>query len=458
MNDLNLLNYCLLACGFIIFLLLIYTFIISLSEAEKTASKRALTGAFIFPSPYIIVGLISFPFQNIVSYILLSAIIILLFIFIVPFNNKKLRNEQPTVKIDERDTIFSRNELIQGSNRFDKYYTQHPEFKETDNKIREKYGLLSKESLKYNPWLYASAKANFISVETFHSCVEGIVEENRINAEPSIITKYIKGWVKKAGAVDVGVTKLKEYHKYSYHGRGKRYGKEVRIDHKYAIAFTVEMDKEMLDSAPGGISVVESAQKYLTVGTIATQLSVFIRKLGYPATAHIDAHYSVVCPLVAKDAGLGELGRMGILMTRKLGPRVRIAVVTTDIELVTDKISHEPTIIDFCNKCMKCADICPSKAISFEDRTKISGITRWQINQEACFNYWCIVGTDCGQCMRICPYSHPNNFLHNIVRFGTRNSVIFRQLAILLDDVLYGKKPKPLKEPDWVIEYKDNPK
>lgn len=456
MNDLNILNYIVLSIGVSLFALLIYTAVISYLEAEKYAFKRALTASFIFPAPYILTGLLSFPFQNIVSYILLSVVVLFILVFVVPLNNKKLKNEQAVGKIDERNTMFSRNELVPGTENFNNYYKDHPEHKETDDNFRKRFGLMSEKSQKYNPWLFASADANFVSVEAFHPYTEGKVEEKKITAEPEKMTKYIKEWVKRTGAIDVGITELKEYHKYSHHGRGERYGKEVKIDHKYAIAFTVEMNKEMLDSAPGGTTLVESAQQYLTVGTIAAQLAIFIRKLGHPASAHIDAHYSVVCPLVAKDAGLGELGRMGLLMTKKLGPRVRIAVVTTDIELVTDKPSHDPTVIDFCNKCMKCAEICPSKAISFNDRENIKGVTRWQIDQEACFNYWCIVGTDCGQCMRICPYSHPNNFLHNIVRFGTGNSKIFRTLAVFLDDMLYSRKPKPFKEPDWVIEYKNN--
>lgn len=66
------------------------------------------------------------------------------------------------------------------------------------------------------------------------------------------------------------------------------------------------------------------------------QLAEFMRSIGYPARAHIDGSYRVVCPLVARDAGLGEIGRMGLLMTPELGPRVRIAVVTTDLPLVPD--------------------------------------------------------------------------------------------------------------------------
>jgi len=92
----------------------------------------------------------------------------------------------------------------------------------------------------------------------------------------------------------------------------------------------------MVNSGPLAPIIMESSQKYLDSGSIAVQLAAFIRNLGYPALAHIDGNYQVVCPLVARDAGLGDIGRMGLLMTPKLGPRVRIGVVTTDLPLLVD--------------------------------------------------------------------------------------------------------------------------
>lgn len=37
------------------------------------------------------------------------------------------------------------------------------------------------------------------------------------------------------------------------------------------------------------------------------------------------------------DAGLGELSRVGYLITKAFGPRVRLAAVTTNMPLVPDK-------------------------------------------------------------------------------------------------------------------------
>jgi reductive dehalogenase len=248
----------------------------------------------------------------------------------------------------------------------------------------------------------------------------------------------------------VGITELRDYHLYSHLGRNEPYGQPVDLNHSYAIALTVEMDKHMIDRAPYGPIVMESAQQYLVSGAIAVQIAEFIHALGYPARAHIDGNYRVVCPLVARDAGLGEIGRIGLLMTPELGPRVRLAVVTTDLPLISDERSRDHSVMDFCTKCQKCALVCPSRAISFDDRTEIDGVQRWQIDSEACFTYWCSVGTDCGRCVRACPYSHPNNALHNLVRLGVRSSPLFRTIAAKMDDLFYGRIPAPFALPGWM--------
>jgi len=142
---------------------------------------------------------------------------------------------------------------------------------------------------------------------------------------------------------------------------------------------------------------------------------------------------------------------MGLLMTPRLGPRVRIAVVTTDLPLAPDPPLSEPTTVDFCLHCRKCAEACPSRAISFnppEDDER--GVRRWRIDSEACFTLWNRLGTDCARCMAVCPYSHPDNRLHALVRWGIRNNRLFRRGALWMDDLVYGRRPPPKPELDWM--------
>jgi epoxyqueuosine reductase QueG len=141
---------------------------------------------------------------------------------------------------------------------------------------------------------------------------------------------------------------------------------------------------------------------------------------------------------------------MGLLMTPRLGPRVRIAVVTTDLPLVTDPRDFDPTVLHFCSICRKCAEVCPPGAIPRGERQPHDGAQRWLLDDEACFGYWCAVGTDCGRCLAVCPYSHPEGALHDLVRRLLPRSAVFRRFALRMDDLLYGRRPRPHPVADWL--------
>ena len=399
-----------------------------------------------------------------ILYIILSVIIAILLLLFLPLKGKKYELAVPEQHIDERDTMFSRNEIKPGEKRFDEYYGMRPENRSRDDAFRLRPGLLSSDAAYYKRYAFASAGASFEAVEAFFplrgkagSMGQGAENEghgawsrgqgNRDSANELSI--FLKEWGKKMGAHSVGITEMRDYHFYTYGGRRERYAKEVINNYKFGIAITVEMDHELTLTGPQAPAVMESARQYLNSGMIATQLALTIRNLGYEAKTHIDANYDLVCPLVARDAGLGEIGRMGLLMTPGLGPRVRIAVVTTDAPLKTDKTGYDNTVIDFCSLCKKCARNCPSSGIPYGERENHPGGLRWKINQESCYTFWCQAGTDCARCMAVCPYSHKSNIFHNLIRWGIRNNFIFRRLAVKLDDLFYGAKPKQGREPYW---------
>ena len=424
--------------------------IVSFFEREWRAAYLFLIFGVISPALFLIPLSLNAPIAEYIAgglNILFYGSLLLSF---VPFPRRmKYERIVPREKIDERDTMFSRNLLKPDSANFNDYYSKHPEKKPIDDKFRKNPGLLEQGTLFYHPKIFNTAKANFNIIENNRPFVDGKISEPQESVIPSTTTAFLKKLILKMGAHSVGVTKLKDYHLYSYRGRGHNYGTKVKNNHPYAIALTVEMDHTFMRNAPHALTVLESSRQYVRSGLIALQIAQQIRNLGYSARAHIDGEYQVVCPLVARDANLGEIGRMGLLMSPALGPRIRIAVITTSIPLIPDQRKEDKTVIDFCNICKKCADTCPTKAIPFDEREEIDGVLRWKINQEACFTYWTKAGTDCGKCMSVCPYSHPDNALHNIIRYGIKNSPLFRFLALKMDDFFYGRKPKPLKLPRW---------
>jgi ferredoxin len=448
MSPLDLLT---LGVGVALFGFCLYAATTSWREGEPRAAALFFLSAVVAPLPYVLVGVLSFPANALAAIGLLGTAALGLLVWLLPLGGAlRLEDDTPTSRIDERDIMFSRRLLEPGTERFAEYYRERPEKQAPDDAFRAEPGLLAKGSSAFHPFAFPAADASFWTIEKLRPYVDGLPARERVDCDSHSVTRFLKRWTLKLGAISVGVTQLHDYHLYTTVGRGPDWGRPVSLDHTHALALTVEMDKATLDRAPLAPTVMESAQQYVNAGVIAVQLADFLRRLGYGARAHIDGNYRVVCPLVARDAGLGEIGRMGLLMTPQLGPRVRLAVVTTSLPLVPDLWRRDDSMIDFCLHCRKCAVACPSDAIPLGDPVDIDGVRRWQIDQEACFTLWCKLGTDCARCVRVCPYSHPDNLLHNLVRAGVRRSAPFRRLAITLDDVFYGKAPPPAELPEWM--------
>ncbi len=423
---------------------------ISLSEGELRAAGRSLGVAVGGAALLMLSTLLPQGGETILLGVFAGVGLLAVVAFFLPIGRLEIGNDTPQSRYDERDIMFSRARLKPGSAEYQTYYAMRPENKSVDDRTRSKPGLLSMEAKLTNPYLFASSRGSFTLTEALREAVDGPIADVRRELSPKDMTRYLKELALFYGACRVGVAELRPYHVYSHIGRGTGvYGAPVPLEHRYALVFTVEMDFRMLGTSPNPQITMETAKQYVEAARVAVQLAATIRELGYAARAHIDGNYRLIAPLVARDAGLGEIGRMGILMTPNLGPRVRLGVVTTDAGLIPDGRQPDATVIDFCNICKKCAENCPSKSIPFDERQVIDGVLRWKIDSETCFHYWNVIGTDCGRCMAVCPYSHPDSLAHNLVRYGTARSGAFRRGALWLDDFFYGKRPTPRQAPAW---------
>ncbi len=366
-------------------------------------------------------------------------------------------------RFDERDQVFARNRALRpGSEPYKAYYEAHPERESIDAERRAKGGPMGHPGIIDNPHGGPNVAATLASLSIPHylSTPEKVTPQahvemkgKKMDLSPDEATERVKGYVKHLGADMVGVTEINPLWVYSrrgeiFHENWEDWGTEIKLDHKYVIVFAEEMSFDMVGPAPHTPTTMESMNNYAKGAYISSQLAAFIANLGYSATANHLRHYDAILPPLAVDAGLGGMGRLGYLMTKEFGPRVRLSAVTTDLPLVTDKpvdIGSE----DFCRICKKCAVCCPSDSISVEDFTEVNGTLRWKLNDETCFDYWGKVGTDCCICMKVCPWSHARTFPHRVIVWLIARNMISRRLFSIMDDIFYGKRPKPKVAPKW---------
>jgi len=416
--------------------------VVSAREGERRAKRVAFILAVLLSIPFVVAAVLPPPVPVIGAAAVILALMAGVVAWFIPIAEKSATGGRPSRRIDERDIMFARGRLVPGSPEHELYYAMRPENRTGDDQTRALPGLLSEEAQLFEPLAFAAAKASFDLTEAMREHVDGKVALERVERSPEFWTTAIKELALSHGALAAGVTALHPYHVYTHVGRGTgTYGEPVELDHRWALAFSVEMDHRRVSHAPGAPVVEESARQYVEGAKIALIIASWIRRLGYPARAHTDGNYRVIAPLVARDAGLGEIGRMGLLMTPRLGPRVRLGVVTTDMPLVAEPPGDDLSVIDFCAVCKKCATNCPVGAIPSGDRTPVDDGLRWAIDSETCYRYWNLIGTDCASCMRVCPYSHPDSPAHNLVRVAIRRSASARRVMLWLDDVFYGKKP-----------------
>jgi epoxyqueuosine reductase len=254
------------------------------------------------------------------------------------------------------------------------------------------------------------------------------------------------------GADLVGICAWDERWVYTHnYSRAKLKEKPIDLpdDLPWVVVIANSMDIETIKTVPSALSGAATGQGYSRDIIAVLSIAAYIRNLGYQAVASLnDTALSI--PL-AIQAGLGEYGRHGMLITPEFGPRVRIAKIFTDFPLQADEpISFG--VKNFCEICRRCSQSCPPKAIPdgppSDQKLTISnldGIKKWTVDPEKCFKFWTNQGTDCSICIRVCPYN--KDYSKAIHRWGRRLAgTRLRRLMLWLDHRLgYGKRSKPSK-------------
>jgi epoxyqueuosine reductase len=265
--------------------------------------------------------------------------------------------------------------------------------------------------------------------------------------DPETASRLVKRAARFYGAALVGTTVVdpRWVYSHSYHTLTKESQPiDLNPDLKYAVVLAHEMDYAAMRRAPGYIGDAAASVVYSRMALCGAMLAHFIRGLGYTAVP-MGNDTALSVPL-AIDAGLGELSRMGIMITPQYGPRVRLHKIFTDLPLAPDS-PIEFGVWEFCRRCAKCAHHCPGQAIDFgeprlagNNPCNREGVINWPVNAEKCLGYWAKLDTDCGVCIRVCPFNKSENLWHEVVKLGIRHFPGLDRLFLRLDDMLgYGR-------------------
>lgn len=269
-------------------------------------------------------------------------------------------------------------------------------------------------------------------------------------SDPEEMSRNMKKAASYLGASLVGICKVDRRWIYSHRFNPHTHEHaplEIPEEFQCAIVMAHEMNYELIRTSPAFGGFASTGRGYSMMAFVASSLAHYIRSLGYQAIpTGNDTALSI--PL-AIDAGLGELGRQGLLITEKFGPRVRLSKVFTNLPLVPDK-PIEFGVQAFCDSCKGCAEECPGRAITLGEPTtegptvsNNSGIYKWYINPEKCLDFWAKNNGSCTNCIRVCSYNKPLGKIHGVVRFLVSNTPWLNPLLVKTDKLLgYGKRIK----------------
>ncbi|ONI39634.1 hypothetical protein AN639_02460 [Candidatus Epulonipiscium fishelsonii] len=354
------------------------------------------------------------------------------------------------MQFDERDTIFNRMGLVEDSKTYKEFYERRPDLKEIDDNFRANaYRIISKKMnipekilrklkklqklekiLRKIPYVKNMQSGGVPAFKTGNKEIDKIrnqisqtlikqagdmrkksikldIAPVKQNIHINIITQQIKDLAKYYGADLVGVAKLEKKHYYSHSSSfgDKKDGEVVIPKYKYGIVIAQELDKDCINRAPHGEQVLATMKGYAESMDIGSKLVIHIKSLGYEAQT--DDFFGYITPTmpIAVDAGIGQMGRSNMVVTKEFGNRLKMGVVLTNLELIPDgRIDFGLT--EFCKRCRICSRNCPSKSICSNNEPQIlEGEIVWPHNEVTCMEMWMKVGTDCGICMSSCPFS-----------------------------------------------------
>lgn len=215
-----------------------------------------------------------------------------------------------------------------------------------------------------------------------------------VRKSPEQLTAELKAIATRLGMSAVGIA---EYdHKFRFDDYP--YKHEEEGFHR-VIVCVLEENYASLETTPSARHDRATMSCYVELMKMQKHLGTYLQAEGYGAHLHDFEGGAVTVPY-AVQAGLGQLGLNGVLLTPFAGPRVRITLISTNAPLELDQ-PVDYGIPRICDKCRACVRNCPARALSAKRQT-YRGVEKAKVNAARCAPVLAMAH-DCGVCLKVCP-------------------------------------------------------
>lgn len=180
-------------------------------------------------------------------------------------------------------------------------------------------------------------------------------------------------------------------------------GQDIRFRNIIVLGFGHEYGE--IKKAPTPHAGLEVMRQYYRAARAAKEVADWLRGAGFDAEALTGPMAGKMTMIPAAiEAGFGELGKHGSLITPEFGSSFRLSAVLTDAPIpFTARQTHG--IDDFCLNCQVCSNACPPDAI-FAEKQLVRGTRKFYVDFDRCIPFF-NEHQGCAICIAVCPWSRP---------------------------------------------------
>ncbi|MDE2686989.1 MAG: hypothetical protein OXI16_05745 [Chloroflexota bacterium] len=208
------------------------------------------------------------------------------------------------------------------------------------------------------------------------------------------VTDSIREKARALGYSEVGFTRFDR--RYIYKARLD----DVRRGLPNAICLALEQEHSATQTLPSIQAEEAQGETYRRQATLVKDLVAHINALGYRAQVSGPTwQFGPMIPMFV-DAGLGQLGVNGQLLSPHFGSRARLQIIITDARVTHDR-PVDYGVPKFCEICQVCFMRCPGRAIQGQ-RLWYRGVEKAKLIAKRCRPVMTRY-SGCGVCMKTCP-------------------------------------------------------